>query len=213
MAAYLRNCERHGPFRGGDACPECGSAGKLLMNDREIEAVGRILAGMLRHFPDRYGIRLNEHGWARIYTIVPAIKAQKRQFGWISPYHIEALAKTDPKERYQVNDRKEIRATYGHTIPIKIDDFPSDGIPGILYYQTTDEEMEFIPETGISPSDKTWVHLSSTYRKAYVAGLYHVDNPRVIGIDAAAMLEAGLDIRRATSDVYLTGEISPPVRC
>jgi putative RNA 2'-phosphotransferase len=204
----LRSCREHGPFRG-EICPVCGDEGKGLMHPDEIEGVSRILAGMLRHFPENYGVRMDPHGWVKIYTIVPAIRTQRRRYGWITPYHIIALAKTDHRQRYEVNERDEIRATYGHTIPVDLSDLPEENIPEIVYYQTTPEEYEFIMETGISPSDKTYVHLSSTYRKAYVSGLFHVDNPLILDVDTQKYIESGGKIYRASHEVYLCKEISP----
>ena len=46
----LKNCSQHGPFRG-EECPVCGEEGKFLMSEDELNSVGRILAGVLRHFP------------------------------------------------------------------------------------------------------------------------------------------------------------------
>lgn len=207
MGEELRTCQRDGPFRGSQ-CPACGSRGKLLMHENEVEGVGRILAGMLRHFPENYGVKLDDHGWVKIYTIIPVIRAQKRNFWWLTPYHVEALVMTDPKGRYQINDRGEIRAAYGHTIPINVDDMPTDA-PDRLYYQTTDEELEFIRETGISPSDKSWIHLSLTPRQAYVSGLFHIDSPAVVEIDVDGLRNAGIEVYRATDEVFLVKEIPP----
>lgn len=208
MANELRNCMSHGPFRGPE-CPECGNYGKLLMRESEIEGVGRIIAGMLRHFPENYGVKLDEHGWVMIYNIVPVIKAQRKNFYWLTPFHIEALAMTDPKQRYQVNREHEIRASYGHTIPVNMDDLPTEGVPDKLYYQTTEEELEFIRETGISPSDKSWIHLSLTARQAYVSGMFHIDSPTVVEIDIEGLRESGRPTYRATDEVFLVNEIPP----
>ena len=204
----LKSCMRDGPFRGSE-CPECGDRGKLLMRENEIEGVGRILAGMLRHFPENYGVRLDDHGWIKIFTIIPVIRTQKRNFWWLTPFHVEALVVTDPKGRYQINKDKEIRASYGHTIPVNMDDLPTDGVPDSLYYQTTEEELEFIRETGISPSDKSWIHLSLTARQAYVSGLFHIDSPAVVEIDVRGLIDSGRPVYRATDEVFVVNEIPP----
>lgn len=206
MTEDLRECREHGVFRGQE-CPQCGDRGRRLMNGFEIEGLGRILAGMLRHFPENYGVRLDDHGWVRIYMIVPPIRARRRNFGWLTPRHIESMALTDPKGRYQVSRNHEIRATYGHTIPVELDDLPTDDIPDVLYYQTTAEEYEFMKETGISPSDKTWVHLSRGFRQAYVSGLYHVDSPMIVGVDTRTLIASGIPVYRATEDVFVVREI------
>ncbi|MEM0158096.1 MAG: RNA 2'-phosphotransferase [Thermoplasmataceae archaeon] len=208
MSEELRMCSRDGPFRG-ESCPVCHSRGKLLMRADEVEGVGRVLAGMLRHSPENFGIRLNDHGWVKIYAVVPVIRGQRRGYWWLTPTHLEALVKTDPKGRYQINRHGEIRAAYGHTIPVKLDDLPTDNIPDNLYYQTTREEIELIKETGISPSDKTWVHLSLTPRQAYVSGLFHIDSPAILEIPTAPLIESGRQVYRATNEVFLVQEIPP----
>ena len=208
MANELRSCPNHGPFRGGE-CSECGNRGKLLMRENEIEGVGRILAGMLRHFPENYGVRLDDHGWVKIYNIIPVIRTQRRNFWWLTPYHIEALVMTDPKQRYQLGKNGEVRASYGHTIPVNMDDLPTEGVPDKLYYQTTEEELEFIRETGISPSDKSWIHLSLTPRQAYVSGMFHIDAPTVVEIDVTGLRETGREVYMATDEVFLVNEIPP----
>ncbi len=202
----LRDCREDGPFRG-ESCPVCGSQGRLLMDEREVNAFGKVLAGMLRHFPERYGIKLDDHGWTKIFPLVPAIKMERRHYGWLTTNHIEAFVRTEPKERYEWDGDSRIRAKYGHTIPVNMDDLPVDDIPEKLYYQTTSEELEFIKETGINASDKTWIHLSKTYRQAYVSGLFHVDNPEVVEIDTAALVASGKPVFRATPDIFLTKEI------
>ncbi|MCL4335280.1 MAG: RNA 2'-phosphotransferase [Candidatus Thermoplasmatota archaeon] len=205
MGYELRDCREHGAFRG-DSCPVCGSQGKILMTEREVDSVSRMLAAILRHSPERYGIRLDEHGWARIYSIIPAIRAERRGYGWLTPRHIEALIATDEKKRYSLDGKGYIRANYGHTIPVELDDLPSDNIPDILYYQTSAEEYEIIKEAGISPSDKTWVHLSKTYRQAYVSGLFHIDDPKIVSVDAKGLLEV-TPVYRATEDIFVVMEV------
>lgn len=208
MSNELRSCKSHGAFRGPE-CPACGYRGKLLMRESELEGVGRILAGMLRHFPDNYGVKLDDHGWIKIYSVIPVIKAQRKHFWWLTTFHVEALVYTDPKHRYQINQREEIRAAYGHTIPVNMDDLPTEGVPDKLYYQTTEEELEFIRETGISPSDKSWIHLSLTPRQAYVSGMFHIDEPAVVEVDVPGLNGAGHPVYMATDDVFLVDEIPP----
>ena len=56
-------------------------------------------------------MRLNNHGFARIYSVVPAIRAERPRFRWIRPEHIAALGETDPRGRYEVRNGEEIRAS------------------------------------------------------------------------------------------------------
>ncbi|EQD71912.1 RNA 2'-phosphotransferase, Tpt1 / KptA family protein, partial [mine drainage metagenome] len=54
----LKECVQHGYFRG-EGCPICGDESHFFMDDRELDHMARILAGILRHFPDRYGITVD----------------------------------------------------------------------------------------------------------------------------------------------------------
>ncbi len=48
----LGKCDEHGYYRG-ETCPVCNTKGKFLMSDRELDSLGRIMAGVLRHFPEK----------------------------------------------------------------------------------------------------------------------------------------------------------------
>ena len=206
MEQDLKECFTHGVFRG-TRCPECGNTSKLLMDEREVDGLGKILAGMLRHFPERYGVHLDDHGWIPIRNIVGPIQNHRMHYGWLTAHHVKALAVTEPKGRYEVNEEGEIRARYGHTIPVNMDDLPTDGVPEVLFYQTTPEEKEFIFESGISPSDKTWMHLSRDYRQAYVSGRFHTEEPEIVSVDVNALVESGMPVYRATDEIFLTSSV------
>ncbi|HID73772.1 MAG TPA: RNA 2'-phosphotransferase, partial [Thermoplasmata archaeon] len=142
----LRRCEEHGYFRG-ITCPVCGSDGRYLMSGEELAHVGRIMAGILRHFPEKFDVELDEHGWADVDRLVEAIREQRVALHWLKPHHLQAIVDTDPKGRYQIEEGR-IRATYGHTIDVHLD-HPTDTVPERLYYPTTAAEVEFLFENGL----------------------------------------------------------------
>jgi putative RNA 2'-phosphotransferase len=175
------------------------------MNDQELEAIGRTMAGVLRHFPERFGLQMDEQGFVPMRDFIAALKNQRERYHWLRPHHIIAIIETDPKGRYQVSNDL-IRATYGHSIPLNLG-LPTDNIPEKLYYPTTPEETDIILETGLKPSDRKMVHLSKTYQDAVNAGSVRTDNPVILEIDAEKAIHEGLIIQRACRTVFLTDDV------
>jgi putative RNA 2'-phosphotransferase len=139
----LKDCRSHGFFRD-ETCPSCGDSGKFLLNDKEVGMLGKTLAGILRHFPSRYSLEMDPHGWVDLNEIVTAIKVRHSKFRFLKPHHIMGLVQTDPKGRYQFQEGR-VRATYGHSIDLELD-LPTDDIPEVLYYPATVEERDLLLE-------------------------------------------------------------------
>ncbi len=193
-----------GYFRG-TTCPETGEEGDFLMNDEELNHLGRIMAGVLRHFPDRFGVEMDPHGWVDVDELVEAIQEKRDRFHWLRPRHLEAVAATDPKGRYEIEDGN-IRATYAHSIELDWD-FPTEGVPDKVYFPVSEEELDLILERGLSPRDRSLVHLSETYENALSAGLRRVENPIILEIDAARAQKEGVVIWNSGKTVYTTEHV------
>lgn len=202
----MRECDVHGYYRD-ETCPICGEQGKFLMNDFEMERLGRTMAGILRH--GRFELNMDEQGFVDMREMVSAIQDSNRRLHWLRPHHIVALIETDPKGRYQVSGDM-IRATYGHTIPLDLN-LPTENIPEVLFYPTTPEEADIVLETGLMPSDRTMVHLSLTYDDAFGAGSVRVDFPTILAIDTVKCADMGYDIGKAGRTVFLCRQV--PAEC
>ena len=200
----LGKCDEHGYYRG-DTCPVCNTKGKFLMSDRELDSLGRIMAGVLRHFPEKLGVMIDGHGWVDISEFVEAVGVSRSGFQWLKEHHIEAIALTDPKGRYQI-DGGMIRATYGHTIDIRLDDLPVADIDE-FFYPVTEEEIDIIIENGLNPIDRKNVHLSGSIEKAIEAGKVRTEEPLILRIDGKKAREDGVLIYHAGKDVYITERI------
>ncbi len=200
----LKECRSHGYFRE-EFCPHCGDEGKFLLNDEEVETLGRTMAGVLRHFPERYGLEMDAHGWVDVRDFITAVQIRNKRFKFLRAHHVIGLIETDPKGRYQFEDGK-IRATYGHSLDIDLD-LPTEGIPDVLYYPTKEEECHLLLEAGLRPSDRKMVHLSATYEAAMEAGRVRTQNPIILEVDVKAAREAGNVVMKAGKTVYTTKEI------
>ena len=200
----LKECAQHGYFRA-DVCPVCAQPGKFLMNDRELDHLGRILTGILRHFPDRYQLSIDARGWVSISQIVRAIGQKHPAYHWLRAQHLVAIAETDPKGRYEVRDDR-IRATYAHTVDVELD-LPTENIPDHLYYPVTEDEATIVLEVGLKPSDRKKVHLSKTAADAHSAGSVRTPAPVVLEVDAARARADGIGIMPAGKTVFLVDRV------
>ncbi|HKM09007.1 MAG TPA: RNA 2'-phosphotransferase [Candidatus Methanomethylophilaceae archaeon] len=202
----IRECEEHGYFRN-ENCPICGEEGKFLMSDFEVERLGRRMAAILRHGngqPD-----MDDQGFVDIRDVVSMARGRDDRWKWLRPHHVEAMADTDPKGRYQISG-PDIRATYGHTIELDLN-LPMEDVPAELYYPATDEEVDIILETGLMPTDRALVHLSLTYDDAVTAGSVRSEDPFILAIDTQACADEGFPVGKAAKTVFLVEKV--PASC
>jgi putative RNA 2'-phosphotransferase len=205
----LAQCRTHGYYRG-ERCPLCDETGRFLMKDFEIDRVGRMMAGILRHFPERFNLTMDGRGWVDLEEFTNAIKDSRDNYRrWLRREHIVALVETDEKGRYQI-DGGMVRATYAHSVNVNLDDLPEANVDK-LYFPVSEEEMDLVLESGLRPSDRNMIHLSATPDKAYSAGRVHIADPLLLEIDVKKASDAGNFIFRAGKSVYVTDAVEPEV--
>jgi putative RNA 2'-phosphotransferase len=165
------------------------------------------MAGVLRHFPDRYGLEMDANGWIDLHDFLTALAIRNKRFRFLKPNHVLGLIQTDPKGRYEFREGK-IRATYGHSLDVDLD-LPTENIPDVLFYPTSEEELSVLLGAGLRPSDRKMVHLSGTFNAAAEAGRVRIQVPVIVEIDAKAARASGIVIKKAGKTVYLTTEVPP----
>ena len=209
MKSMLSECEEHGCYRG-KSCPKCNKEGKFLMSENELNSLSRIIAGTLRHFPDKLGVMMDGKGWVDISDLINAIGTSRSGFKWLRSHHVEALVETDPRGRYQI-DGGMVRATYGHTIDLNLNDLPLADID-IFYYPVTEEEADIIIEGGLHPIDRKKVHLSGSIKKAVEAGKVRTDEPLILfvcliksisGISVTVLINYSLNLYPTPLNVFI----------
>ena len=195
----------HGFFRG-EKCPLSGEEGVLVMSPRHLDQFGRIMAGVLRHFPDKFDLEMDKQGWVEASEFVEAVKSQRRHFHYLETKHLQAVVETDPKGRYQLKNGR-LRATYAHTLDLELD-LPTDQNPEHLYFACSKEDSEEYLEHGLYPVDRNIVHLSCTRLNALEAGRHIIGKPVVLLADVRTAEEADCVIMKAGKTVYLSKQIS-----
>jgi len=80
----IRDCNTHGFFDGHN-CPACNNEGKFIMSDRERDILGRRMAGILRHFPEKFDLDMDINGWVDVREMVEALRNRDRRMHWLRP--------------------------------------------------------------------------------------------------------------------------------
>ncbi len=83
-------CKRCGEFEG--RC-ECGR-GEILLKSEDRRRISKFLSGLLRHFGNDFGVRLDEEGWADLKDV---LRVLKERYG-VGRRHVELIVKFDPKD-------------------------------------------------------------------------------------------------------------------
>jgi len=177
------------------------------MSDRESNSLGRILALVLRHAPEKFGVEMDINGWVNSRELADSIKEQRNRYHWLRAWHFNAIAHADTKGRYQI-EGENIRATYGHSIELELD-LPTDDIPEVLYWPCEPEQVDTIIELGLSAGDRKHVHLSKTISNALEAGHVRINRPAIIEVDTIRAIADGHTIWRAGTTVFLCESMPP----
>ncbi len=196
----IRFCPQHGFYRG-ELC-SCGFKGEVVLEKEKVEKLGKFISGLLRHFPHKFGLEMDENGWVDFEALARVVE---RKYRWANRWLIKALISSDVKKRYEVKNEK-IRARYGHSIDLKLSDMP-EANEDVLYYSTSEEEASRLLEIGIKPTNQCFVHLSTTFEKSLEVAFLRSEKPIIIEIDAKRAREDGIRIIKANDFIALAKEI------
>jgi putative RNA 2'-phosphotransferase len=200
----IRFCPEHGFYRGEEC--KCGTKGELILEKEKVERLGRFISGLLRHFPDRFDLQMDKNGWVNFESLVRVVR---RKYKWANKWIVKALIYSDEKKRYELREDK-IRARYGHSVKVKLDDMP-EAEESILYYGTSEEEAQRLLEIGIKPVNQTFVHLSTTVEKSEEVAKLRTDNPIILVVDAKKIKEMGIRVIKANDLIALVEQV--PAEC
>jgi putative RNA 2'-phosphotransferase len=128
-----------------------------------------------------------------------------RKYRWANRWVLKALIYSDEKKRYDIRGDR-IRARYGHSIDVKLNDMP-EAQEDTLYYGTSEEEANRMMEIGIKPVNQAYVHLSTTIEKSLEVASLRTRNPIIFEIDAKRARADGIRILKANDSIALAKEI------
>ncbi|MBQ4059511.1 MAG: RNA 2'-phosphotransferase [Lachnospiraceae bacterium] len=162
----------------------------------------RYISMILRHQPQKIGITLDEHGWARVDELIEGVsRTHTLDFSML-----KEIVATDDKQRYSFNEDKTlIRANQGHSIPVDVE-LEETNPPQYLYHGTGEKYVASIDNMGLIPKTRLYVHLSSDIDTAVNVGSRH-GTPVVYRVNSGRMAVDGFKFYLSANNVWLTDRV------
>ncbi len=179
----------------------------MVLDEKTRVRLSKKMAGLLRHYPERYGLRLDPEGWASIDDLVAALR-RIPGFEWVERRHILEVIRRDEKGRYELHGGR-VRARYGHSVPVRVEYPEPANLPGTLYHGTIASNLPSIRSRGILPGRRLWVHLSTTIEDAVETGRRHGPEVVVLVVDTGCLRGRGLGVYKASEKVYVVERVPP----
>ncbi|SFJ54887.1 RNA 2'-phosphotransferase [Thermoflavimicrobium dichotomicum] len=160
----------------------------------------KFLSKVLRHTPEKIGIRLDKNGWVGVEELLDAC----RKHGVLLDREtLVRIVETNDKQRFAFSeDGQKIRANQGHSVPIDLNLEPIEP-PERLYHGTADRFFPSIRKKGLIKGNRHHVHLSKNPITARQVGKRH-GNPVILQVLAREMYQDGYTFFKSANGIWLT---------
>src|SRR5215475_15819648 len=116
------------------------------MNEKETIKTSKFLSLILRHEPERVGLKLGEAGWVGVDELLQAVNGHGVTLTLEQLQHIVA---TSDKKRFAFSeDGQRIRASQGHSVEVDLLYEPQTP-PELLYHGTATRFLDGIRANGL----------------------------------------------------------------
>ncbi len=177
----------------------------LIMTEKETIKASKFLSLILRHEPERVGLKLGEAGWI---TVTELLEAVNRNGTPLTLDQLKHIVATSDKKRFAFSDDgSRIRASQGHSVEVDLQ-YPPQTPPEILYHGTAERFIDGIRKDGLQRMERHDVHLSAETKVTLQVGGRH-GKPVLLIIRAGEMHRAGHIFRCSANGVWLANHVPP----
>jgi len=174
------------------------------MNEKNIKRISKFLSLLLRHRPEKIGLKLDKNGWANIEELMLKSAKHKVKFTFSE---LEEIVEKNNKKRFIISeDKTKIRANQGHSLKNIDLGFENIEPPAFLYHGTVDKFMSSIKEKGLQKMNRQHVHLSKDRETAINVGSRR-GKPFILSVRSGEMYKDGFEFYCSENGVWLTNEV------
>jgi len=157
----------------------------------------------LRHDPGKFGLTLDEEGWAKLSEFLKAMKMTREELDHIQEHN--------SKKRFEVYSppyrEGRIRAYYGHSkVEVKLQEKEP---PEVLYHGTPPKAASRIMVDGIQPMSRKTAHHSTDIETARVVGKRRHPYPTIFRVAAKRAWDDGIKFYLGNEDIWMSDAIPP----
>jgi putative RNA 2'-phosphotransferase len=175
------------------------------MTEKETIKTSKFLSLILRHEPERVGLKLGEGGWIGVDELLCAVN---RNGVPLTLDQLKNVVATSDKKRFAFSeDGLRIRASQGHSVEVDLQYAPQVP-PELLYHGTATRFLDSIRKDGLLRMERHDVHLSAETKVTLQVGSRH-GKPVLLVIRAGEMHKAGHVFRRSANGVWLVNHVPP----
>lgn len=173
------------------------------MTNQEMIRKSKFLSLILRHEPERVGLRLDDAGWVSVEELLGAVNGSG---GAITLDQLRHIVATSEKKRFAFSDDgTRIRANQGHSVDVDLQ-YPPQRPPEVLYHGTAARFIDGIRQHGLQRMGRHDVHLSAETKLALqVGGRY--GKAVMLTIRAGDMHREGFVFRCSANGVWLVDHV------
>jgi putative RNA 2'-phosphotransferase len=173
------------------------------MNEKEKTRTSKFLSLVLRHEPEKIGLKLDEAGWADVDELLFACRMHGLR---VELRELEEIVATNEKKRFAFSDDgRKIRASQGHSIEVSLGYTPQ-APPAQLFHGTATRFLDSIRREGLRKGERHHVHLTAEEATARTVGQRR-GKPTVLLVKAEAMVGAGHAFFLSDNGVWLTDHV------
>jgi putative RNA 2'-phosphotransferase len=167
--------------------------------------VSRFLSLVLRHEPEKIGLRLDPAGWAEVDALLAACARHGIE---LSRERLAEIVARNEKQRFGFDQSgRRIRANQGHSVPVKLD-YPRVSPPEVLYHGTVRKFLPAILKEGLLKGARHHVHLSADKVTARNVGQRR-GPPVILLVRSGEMHRAGHAFFPSANGVWLVDSVPP----
>lgn len=175
-----------------------------MTGEPEPQRLVRVLAFALRHQPLRFGIALDDEGFAGLDELVVGIRFSHYDWATLDREQVEDAIRGTDSGRFEIRHGL-VRARYGHSVALG-----STGErripPEFLLHGTSADALATVLATGLRPMNRAFVHLTSD--PDYAAQVVTAKGGGIVlRVRANEAADAGIEFFQANSHVWLAREV------